>query len=507
MQGLIVLGTASDVGKSLICTAICRAFANEGIRVAPFKSQNMSNNSYITADGKEIGRAQGIQAEAAKTEASAAMNPILLKPRSAQHSEIVLFGKVLKTLSGRGYRESFYERGKQAIQLALEELEKAYDLVVMEGAGSPVEINLKDRELVNMQVAKMADVPAVLVADIDRGGVFASIVGTLELLTEEERKRVKGLIINKFRGDPALFLDGIEWIEKRTGVPVLGVLPYLEEHMIDGEDSLSISQSAGKIDNKSLDIAVIQLPYISNYSDVEPFYFEKDVVVRFVHQVEEIGNPDGVILPGTKSTIEDLRYLKKKGFAQWLKNYAEEGGYIAGICGGYQMMGEKLFDPSGTDTGMAADSETGLGIISASTVFLSEKTTVRAVGVLHPSTCIGEALQLEGYEIHLGQTELSGSAEKHPFLLLDNGETDGVYLDGGRIIGTYMHHLFHNDSWRNRWLNMLRERKGLSVMDVVPLQKMKNAKYDELAVHFTEHIDWEKLKTIIFQWRNTNELD
>lgn len=241
MKGIMIQGTASDVGKSLIVTALCRMFANDGVKVVPFKSQNMSNNSYVTKDGKEIGRAQGIQAEAAKIEATVWMNPILLKPRSNQDSEIVYLGKALKTLSGRGYRETFYEKGLEVIQKSLNQLSSEYELVVIEGAGSPVEINLKDRELVNMKVAELADVPVILVADIDRGGVFASIVGTIELFEPEERQRVAGIIINKFRGDISLFEDGIQWLEKKTGIPVLGVLPYVEKHMIDGEDSLSLS--------------------------------------------------------------------------------------------------------------------------------------------------------------------------------------------------------------------------------------------------------------------------
>jgi len=239
MLGVMIQGTASDVGKSLIVTALCRILANEGVKVAPFKSQNMSNYSYVTSDGKEISRAQWIQAEAAKVEATEWMNPILLKPRTCQHSEVVFFGKAFDSLSGQGYREQFYEKGLAAIKKSLNHLEKEYEMLVIEGAGSPVEINLNDREIVNMKVAEMADVPVVLVADIDRGGVFASIVGTLELLKPVERQRVKGLIINKFRGDLSLFEDGIQWLEEKTGIPVLGVLPYIENHMIEVEDSLS----------------------------------------------------------------------------------------------------------------------------------------------------------------------------------------------------------------------------------------------------------------------------
>ena len=242
MKGVMIQGTASDVGKSLIATAFCRLFANEGMKVAPFKSQNMSNNSYVTINGLEIGRAQGIQAEAAKTEATVWMNPILLKPRSDQESEIVLLGKAVQTLSGKGYRETFYEKGLEVIHEALNQLGQEFEVLVLEGAGSPVEMNLKDRELVNMKIAEMADIPVFLVADIDRGGIFASIVGTLELLTSAERKRVQGIIINKFRGDFSLFTDGVKWIEEKTGIPVLGVLPYVNDHMIDREDSLSINE-------------------------------------------------------------------------------------------------------------------------------------------------------------------------------------------------------------------------------------------------------------------------
>ena len=243
MKGVMIQGTASDVGKSLIATALCRLFSNEGVKVAPFKSQNMANNSYITLDGLEIGLAQGVQAEAARTDATVWMNPILLKPQSSMDSEIVLLGKPVETLSGSDYRESFYEIGIGVIEKALGQLRKDYEVLILEGAGSPVEMNLKDRELVNMKVAQMADVPVFLVSDIDRGGIFASLIGTLELLTKEERNRVKGIIINKFRGDPSLFQDGVKWIEDKTGIPVLGVLPYIHNHMIEREDSTDISIS------------------------------------------------------------------------------------------------------------------------------------------------------------------------------------------------------------------------------------------------------------------------
>ncbi|CAM3814381.1 cobyric acid synthase [Mesobacillus thioparans] len=499
MRGIMVLGTASDVGKSLIATAICRAYAKEGVRVAPFKSQNMSNNSYVTFDGKEIGRAQGIQAEAARTEATVWMNPILLKPRSDQDAEVILFGEVANTLSGKAYREVFYERGLEAIGFALEKLDEEYDMIVMEGAGSPVEINLKDRELVNMKVAEIADVPAVLVADIDRGGVFASIIGTLELMSPEEKARVKGLIINKFRGDQSLFEDGIKWLESRTGIPVLGVLPFLENHMIDGEDSLSIPSAKNR---EGLDIVVIKPPYISNYTDIEPFYLEEDVSVRWVSSLEDIGVPDAVILPGTKSTIKDLQNFKSAGIDSWVRDYADKGGFIAGICGGYQMLGEKLIDPFGSDTGAVSSVEDGIGIIPAETTFARVKTTSRAEGVIHP--LIGTALSAAGYEIHLGETVMTSAYQ--PLLLLDGGRVEGFYGSDGRVIGTYLHHFFHNDEWRNHWLNSIRSVKGLPLRDTVYISRQKDQKYDKLANHLVKHLDWKKLKEISEQWRSRHEM-
>lgn len=492
MKGIMVQGTASDVGKSLITTAICRLLANEGIKTAPFKSQNMSNNSYVTNDGKEIGRAQGIQAEAAKTDASVWMNPILLKPSSNMQSEVVLFGKPIDTLSGKEYQSSFYEKGIEAIKCSLQELEKNYEVLIMEGAGSPVEINLKDRELVNMMVAEMADVPVVLVADIERGGVFASLVGTLELFTEKERKRVKGILINKFHGDVALFEDGVQWIEQRTGIPVLGVLPYVKQHMIDGEDSLSLTSLLSVKKKNGLDIVVINLPFISNYSDLEPFLYEEDVSIRLVQHVSEFGNPDAVIIPGTKSTIADLQFLKKQGFDIVLKKYVEDGGNLLGICGGLQILGEWLIDESGLDTGNRNHVEAGLGLIAAETVFHPEKVTVQKCGSIHPNSGFSTR-EVTGFEIHLGRTKFT---QHCPFLILDN-EEEGYVGENGRLIGTYLHHLFHNDEWRNDWLNRLREQKGITVRTVVNVGRVKDERYNELANSILPHLDWKRLKEII----------
>jgi adenosylcobyric acid synthase len=498
MKGVMIQGTASDVGKSLIVTALCRMFANDGVKVVPFKSQNMSNNSYVTKDGKEIGRAQGIQAEAAKIEATVWMNPILLKPRSNQDSEIVYLGKSLKTLSGRGYRDTFYEKGLDVIRKSLEHLSSEYELVVIEGAGSPVEINLKDRELVNMRVAELADVPVIMVADIDRGGVFASIVGTLELLEPEERQRVAGIIINKFRGDISLFEDGIHWLEKKTGIPVLGVLPYVEDHMIDGEDSLSLSNQFSNRKKGNLDIAVIHLPFVSNYSDLEPFLYEEDVSIRWVKHPSDFGNPDAVIIPGTKSTINDLNTLKDRQLDNLIQKHIEHGGYVVGICGGYQILGEEIIDETGSDTGIPNQSVAGLGWIPGRTIFYDEKETVRAAGVCHENTGLTTNGTLDGYEIHLGKTVLH--QQGCSFLKLENGKEEGYYGKNGQIIGTYLHHLFHNDEWRNQWLNMIRKDKGLHSKVTIYISENKDKRYDEIAGQMRAHLNFEQLNDIIDKW-------
>lgn len=493
MKGVMIQGTSSDVGKSLIVTALCRMFTNEGLRVAPFKSQNMSNNSYVTNDGKEIGRAQGIQAEAARTEATVWMNPILLKPRSDLQSEVVLLGSAQETLSGKGYRDSFYEKGLEVIQEALSYLQREYELIIIEGAGSPVEINLKDKELVNMKVAEIADVPVILVADIDRGGVFASIVGTLELLTPEERNRVKGIIINKFRGDIALFQDGITWIEEKTNIPVIGVLPFIENHMIDGEDSLSIGSQFTQKRETTIDIAVIHLPFISNYSDIEPFMFEEDVSIRWVKYGREFGNPDAVIIPGTKSTINDLQFLKESELDELIISHINCGKHIVGICGGFQILGREIIDQAGSDSGIASKQVKGLHAIPAVTTFYENKETIRVKGNYHSETNLKLTKQLEGYEIHLGRTNIDGHSY---FLKLENGRDEGYFGQDGKIVGTYLHHLFHNDEWRNYWLNLLREKKGLPVRKMVNTEHTKEAKYDDLANEMKQHVNWDLLKTI-----------
>ncbi len=338
MKGLIVWGTTSDAGKSYIVTALCRALANRGYYVAPFKGQNMSNNSYITKEGREIGRSQGLQAEACRTEATVDMNPVLLKPRSDRKAEVIIQGISSGSPEAGDYRKKYMSLAKEAIQLSLKRLEKEYDFIIMEGAGSPVEINLMDTDLANLYTAETAGVPALLVADIERGGVFAQLYGTEKLLPSDHRERLAGIIVNRFRGDPALFTDGVKWIEENVS-PVLGVLPKLDVAM-EREDSLSLNRlTENNTSTSVIDLAVIALPYISNYTDVEPFTAEPDVSIRFVHTAEDFGDPDAVIIPGTRSTILDLHHLERSGTAALLKRYINSGGTVAGICGGLQMLG------------------------------------------------------------------------------------------------------------------------------------------------------------------------
>ncbi|ERN54116.1 cobyric acid synthase [Alkalihalophilus marmarensis] len=499
MRGIMIQGTSSDVGKSIICTALCRILYNQGIKVAPFKSQNMSNNSYVTASQEEIGRAQGIQAEAANVKATVFMNPILLKPSSDQESEIVLLGRRQHTSTGADYRRDFYEKGLEAISYSLAELKKEFEFVVIEGAGSPVEMNLNDKELVNMKVAEVANVPVILVADIDRGGVFASIAGTLSLLSKEERSRVIGVVINKFRGDRALFTSGEKWIEEHLNIPVLAVIPHLPDLRIEAEDSLALDhlKKHSSLKRDSLDIAVINLPYVSNHTDLEPLLSEEDVSLRFVQRGEELGYPDAVILPGTKSTISAVNWLLDTKLFEAIQAYEKDGGYVVGICGGYQLIGQSIIDTAGTDTGAAGKMVNGLGLCPLETQFMKDKTTIQSTGeLLHYPEINSQTIS--GYEIHLGNT-ICLTDDVVPFLKL-NGKHEGVYGEDGRVIGTYLHHLYFHDEWRNAWLNQLRENKGFDKREVVSYEAIRRQAYDQLAEAVSKELDINNLINRIEMW-------
>lgn len=481
MRGIMIQGTASDVGKSIICTAFCRILSDQGIKVAPFKSQNMSNNSYVTIGGEEIGRSQGVQAEAARAMATADMNPILLKPESGMKSQVVLFGKKLETMDGMDYRTQFYERGLAAIDQALANLAKDFTHLVIEGAGSPAEVNLNDRELVNMTVAKRADVPVILVADIERGGVFASIVGTLALVPEPER--IKGLIINKFRGDARLFDEGVRFLESYTGIPVLGVIPYMASHEIEQEDSLGVQATERlSASENAIELVICRHPYLSNFTDIEPFLTEPDVSVRWVETVDEIGQPDILLLPGTKSTIADLRYWKKQGLKNKLK--ALEGHtWIIGLCGGFQMFAETLSDPNGHD-GTRAENEEGFGLVENMHVdFVKQKVVQRQNGIVNFSD---EEINVEGYEIHHGKVNRSA----HP-LITCGTESEGHFQ--GQLLGTHLHGFFRNARCRAGFLAPIRKRKNLPT----PFLEELGDPLDRWAAHVKSHVDWQKIEQLM----------
>lgn len=470
---VMVQGTSSHVGKSVIAAALCRIFAQDGWRVAPFKSQNMSLNSAVTAEGGEISRAQVLQAQAAGIQPHTDMNPILLKPASERGAQVILNGKPVGCLEAGEYHRSKMDLLPHALA-ALERLRSAYDIVVLEGAGSPAEINLKERDIANMRIAVAAGAPVLLAGDIDRGGVFASLVGTLELLEPWERKLVAGFIINKFRGERELLADGLEFLERRTGRPVLGVIPYIRDLGLEEEDTVNLeARRDGEWESKengSLDIVVVHLPHISNATDFEPLEREPGVKVRYVSDPHRLGVPDALLLPGSKSTVADLDFLRKSGLAAGIVRLASRGVPVIGICGGYQMLGRVILDPYGVESRNARME--GLGLLRVDTVMLPEKSThlVKAqikreipmlgVGPHHPP--------LLGYEIHMGR---SLGEREAPLLIVecDGSEAhteDGALHDELPVFGCYLHGLFENRHLLEGFLNHLRGTKGLEAIAV-----------------------------------------
>ena len=481
---LMIQGTASAVGKSILITALCRIFKQDGLRVAPFKSQNMALNSFVTSSGEEMGRAQVVQAEAAGLEPSVDMNPILLKPEANSRCQVVVSGKPAMTVAAGEYGRQAYKL-LPVVEESLNRLRSAYDIVVIEGAGSPAEINIKENEIVNMRIAKLAEAPVLLVGDIDKGGVFASLVGTLVLLDEAERDYVKGFIINKFRGDIALLQPGLDYLEEYTSRPVIGVIPYYHHILIPEEDSIYRGDGT-KTENadKIIDIAVIHLPRLSNSTDFEPLQQEAGVQVRYVRTVDELGYPDAIILPGSKSTIADLDYLWQSGLAESIIRKAKNGTPIIGICGGFQMLGKEIQDPHRVES--EQDSIVGLGLLDTITIFEPQKTTSQVTAKVLSNEGLLEGLQGEevtGYEIHMGQS--IGSNTRPLFSVTQKAEgqvdyTDGVVANGGFIFGSYLHGLFDNANFRHAFLSKLRQRKGLSVIPSQPIAS-REQQYDELA--------------------------
>jgi adenosylcobyric acid synthase len=494
---LMIQGTASSVGKSVLVAALCRILKQDGWRVAPFKAQNMSLNSFVTPDGREIGRAQAVQAEAAGVDPTVEMNPILLKPEADDRSQVVVKGRPL----GRETAKDYYSRQKglwSVVRQSLDRLLASHDVVVIEGAGSPAEINLRDRDMVNMRVASYCRAPVFLAADIDRGGMFASVVGTLELLPLDERSLVKGIVINKFRGDLSLLEPGLQWLAERTGIPVVGVIPYIHDLRVAEEDSLSPERRRATEAKKNyvLDIAVIGLPHISNFDDFDPLEQEDGVRLRYVDSNDELGEPDLVIIPGTKSTMADLAFLHSRGLAQGVVDRANRGTFIIGVCGGYQMLGRTILDPQRVESD--ENRAQGLGLLPVTTTFSPVKSTHQVRGsVVASSGWLQEAagLAVAGYEIHMGTT--SGNNGQALFRIDERSrracqDFDGCVGPDGNVLGTYLHGLFHNTALRRFILSRLAARKGAAFH---PTDRIfsKEEHYDKLADLVRSSLDMERI--------------
>lgn len=493
-KAIMIQGTSSSVGKSILCTALCRIFTQDGYDVNPFKSQNMSLNSYITYEGHEMGRAQVIQAEASRKIPTSKMNPILLKPTSDRKSQVIIKGKVYKNMDAVEYF-AFKPELRQMISDIFLELQSKSNIVVIEGAGSPAEINLKKDDIVNMGMAKLAKSPVILVGDIDRGGVFASLYGTLMLLSEDERKLVKGVIINKFRGSKEILEPGLRQLEELIDIPVLGVVPYIDFN-IEDEDGFDSWLDNNDKNNSDIDIAIIRLPHISNFTDFNALLRFDDISIRFVKTGDKLGKPDIIIIPGTKNTISDLVYLKESGLYDEIKKCNNNGSFVFGICGGFQMLGNKIIDSLGVESDIVHTE--GLGLIDAFTEFCDTKTTTLSKGYIKEFDCT-----VSGYEIHMGQTVLSHDEhslinviERNRDLTDDN---DGVFLIQKRIFGTYFHGIFDNSKFTRKFLNAVRDAKGLCEISECPTDYIdfKNEQYDKLANIVRQNLDMKKIYSII----------
>lgn len=494
---IMVQGTMSNVGKSVIAAGLCRIFKQDGYRVAPFKSQNMALNSFITKEGLEMGRAQVMQAEAAGTEPSVSMNPILLKPTNDIGSQVIVNGEVLGTMSARDY----FKMKKSLIpeiMKAYKKLDENYDIIVIEGAGSPAEINLKEDDIVNMGMAKLVNAPVLLVGDIDRGGVFAQLYGTVALLEEEERNRIKGLIINKFRGDKTILDPGVEMLEEMTGIHVVGVTPYLHVSLED-EDSLS-----ERLEDKHaiglIDIAVIRLPRISNFTDFNVFEGVKGVSVRYVSAANQLGNPDLIILPGTKNTMGDLLWMRQNGLEASILKAHKAGTTVFGVCGGYQILGKSIADPDGVEEGGTIR---GMGLLDADTVFEAEKARTRIEGrVLNPDGILKPlaGAKVTGYEIHMGRTHVS--SETMPFTEIVDTITGEHKIEGAcgnNVYGSYIHGIFDNQEIAVKMVRAIAASKGITEeMDMeIDFAAFKETQYDLLADGLRKHLDMEEIYKIL----------
>lgn len=492
---LMFLGTGSDVGKSILAAAFCRILAQDGYRVAPFKAQNMALNSFITREGGEMGRAQVVQAEAAGIAPHVDMNPILLKPTSHMGSQVIVLGKSIGNLSARDY----YEYKKELVPVvrqAFERLASQYDILVMEGAGSAVELNLKDHDLVNMAMAEMADARCVLVGDIDRGGIFAALLGSHMLLTPREQDRIIGFMVNKLRGDPQLFQNGIEILENLGQRPVLGVIPYFDHLAIQEEDSVALSR---RMKNTALEsredvlcVGVVRLPFISNYTDFDCFEQEPSVQLVYFDDPAQIFGFDAVILPGSKNTLEDLAFLKRSGLYHGIIAYHRRGGTVVGLCGGYQMMGLSVRDPLGVESRLKEVE--GLGLLDMETEMFPDKITSQVEAVCMAGGAFSSGEVLKGYEIHMGRSESLGKALPLFRIRMRDGEpadlSDGLTQADGRAWGTYIHGIFDNDAFRRDFLLEIRRRTGkvqVQLSDAFQYHQWREEQFDLLAEHVRRH--------------------
>lgn len=498
---IMIQGTMSNVGKSLLVGGLCRVFKQDGLKVAPFKSQNMALNSFVTADGLELGRAQAMQAECAGVAPSVYMNPILLKPTNDVGSQVIVNGEVVGNMSARDYF-AYKKKLVPDILEAFHKLEEWADVIVIEGAGSPAEINLKSDDIVNMGMAELVDAPVLLVGDIDRGGVFAQLLGTLELLEPQERERVKGLIINKFRGDKSLLDSGIDMLEERGRVPVVGTVPYTRL-MIDDEDSLS-ERLGNEYDYgqnvNTVEIAVVRLPRISNFTDVAPFESIPGVKVNFVTNPRELQNADMVIIPGSKNTISDMNWLRESGMEAAIKRFVLTGP-VVGICGGFQMMGNQITDPDGIEN-EDVDNVRGIGLLPMTTALQGAKHRSQTEDCFDDMTGVFEALSGEefvGYEIHNGLSEIDDSNEDSFDGLLVERDDEGqiILMQKDNIFGTYVHGIFDNEDLAYRLVSAIAESKGLSLEgEAVDYHAFKEKEYDKLADVVRESLDMEYIYSL-----------
>jgi adenosylcobyric acid synthase len=519
-KALMIQGTGSGAGKSLLVAALCRIFKKSGLNVAPFKAQNMALNSYITLEGGEIGRAQALQAEAAKIEPTVDMNPILLKASGEMGLQVIIHGKVHSTMKAREYY-AFKKEAWKAVTKSFNRLSKKYELIIMEGAGSPAEINLMDVDIVNMSIAKHAKAPVILVGDIDKGGVFASLYGTVKLLCKDSR-HIKAYVINKFRGDLSILKPGLEMISEKTGKPVIGVLPYINNIDLPEEDGLALAGVKGSrgqgVKEKTIKIVVVRLQYISNFTDFDPFLYEPDVEIVYSRNPAEIENADMVIIPGSKNTVKDLMFLKESHLDESIKQAFSKGIQIMGMCGGYQMLGKKIYDPHGIES--PHKEVDGLGLLNIETTFEKEKTTCRVEAELiqpmqdtgytiqdkikHESCIMHHAsLHLRGYEIHMGISRGDiglFKINRFPYSPIHR-LTDSPILDGslnGNCWGTYIHGIFENDSFRRGIINSLREQRGLPPVDsTIKYSEMKEKAIDNLADIVKQNLDMNFINRII----------